>query len=318
VAEDDPVCRSMLLDLLAEEGIRNVCASSNGEDALRLLEKEEFDIVITDLNMPYLRGEVLVREALRLQPHLTVVVVSGQPTLGGTIELIKAGAFEFLGKPFALKEFREILRRAIGRARNQRQAQAVPAVYSLLAALERKDHYLKGHSVRVAKLAGALAREIGLSQPVVRLLERIAVVHDVGKIGVSEAILNKPGRLTEKEWDQIKKHPVWSAEILGPIPELAEGIPFVYHHHERFDGSGYPEGLGGEAIPLEARVIAIADSVDAMASDRSYRPRLSPKEIRAELLRGQGAQFDPELVKVFLRLFPRLLAEGQSSWLTSR
>ncbi len=297
VVEDDTVCRSLFVDVLADSGFSSVTACSNGREALHLLDRDDFDIVVTDLNMPILSGQTLVREALRRRPELTVLVVSGQATVQGAVQLVKEGVFDFLAKPFSVDDFKNMIQRAVPSIARRRLK---PILASLLKALERKDVYLKGHSERVAHLAAGLAKLAGLSPARVELLEHVAMVHDVGKIGISELILNKPGRLTEDEWREIQKHPVFTAEILTPLPELAAGIPAVRHHHERYDGTGYPDGLRGDDTPLEARIISVADAFDAMNSDRAYRAALARDEIIERLRRARGTQLDPDLTILFL------------------
>jgi HD-GYP domain-containing protein (c-di-GMP phosphodiesterase class II) len=173
---------------------------------------------------------------------------------------------------------------------------------ALTAAIDAKDPYTRGHSDRVALLAGQIADALGLGQAAVEQFRVAGLVHDVGKIGVPEAILCKCGRLDEAEFAAIKRHPEIGHGILKAIPGLADVLPGVLHHHERWDGRGYPHGLAGEAIPLVARVLALADTFDAMSSDRSYRRRLSREQVLAEIGRCAGTQFDPGLVGRFTGL----------------
>jgi putative two-component system response regulator len=303
VVEDDAVCRSLFVDLLTESGFSSVTACADGREALHCLDRADFDIVLTDLNMPILTGQTLVREALRVRPDLTVLVVSGQATVQGAVQLIKDGVFDFLAKPFSVDEFKAMIDRALPRI-DQRRLK--PILISLLTALEQKDVYLKGHSERVARLAARLAKLAGLTARRIELLEQVAMVHDVGKIGISEQILNRPGPLTAEERREIEKHPLFTGQILTPLPELAPGIPFVRHHHEHYDGKGYPDGLRGEEIPLEARIIAVADAFDAMNSDRAYRAALPMAEIIRRLRRAGGTQLDPDMTDLFLGHLPEL------------
>lgn len=175
-------------------------------------------------------------------------------------------------------------------------------VYDIASAVEAKDTYTYGHSKKVNTYATALAERIGLSPDEVSLLSTAALLHDVGKIAVSERVLNKKGKLTREDWDAIKAHPRLGANIISNIPELSPSVNSILYHHERWDGTGYPEGLKGEEIPLEARILAIADSFEAMTSARPYRPALSIEEVITELRQGAGSQFDPRLVKVFVEI----------------
>ncbi|NOY45822.1 MAG: HD-GYP domain-containing protein [Deltaproteobacteria bacterium] len=177
-------------------------------------------------------------------------------------------------------------------------------IQGLALALETKDAYTHGHSENVTRLAVATARQMGLDHEFCETLRQAGLLHDIGKIGISSSILNKPGRLTPEEYEIIKSHPAMGRRILEPISFLREVVPIVYHHHERFDGEGYPEGLTGEEIPLASRVMAVADTYDAMTSDRAYRRGLSHDVAVAELDRCAGTQFDPECVRAFLAAHP--------------
>jgi HD-GYP domain-containing protein (c-di-GMP phosphodiesterase class II) len=175
-------------------------------------------------------------------------------------------------------------------------------LHALTQSIDAKDAYTRGHSQRVAELSRALARKIGLSDEECERIYLSGLLHDVGKIGVPEAVLTKPGRLTDAEFDAIKKHPAIGAQILGNIKQLQDILPGVLHHHERWDGRGYPKQLAGEAIPLIGRIICVADSFDAMSSTRTYRPALPLETVLAEIKRCAGTQFDPALANVFVTL----------------
>jgi HD-GYP domain-containing protein (c-di-GMP phosphodiesterase class II) len=181
----------------------------------------------------------------------------------------------------------------------------VEALRSVVSSLEEKDSYTHGHSIRVAEYSVLLAEEIGLSETEIREVELSALLHDVGKIGIPDAILLKPGRLTQSEFEIMKSHPVRSGKILEKITALRNLIPGIVHHHERFDGHGYPSGLKGDGIPLYARVILIADTYDAMTSTRPYRLALEKEVAFEELVRCSASQFDPYLVQCFIRAIQR-------------
>ncbi len=185
-------------------------------------------------------------------------------------------------------------------------------IKSLASALDFRDPYTGGHSEQVMKLAEVIARANKLSEEEIKVIMYAGALHDVGKIGIKENILNKPGRLEKNEILEMQRHPVIGSNILQPVSMLREVSRLVYYHHERFDGKGYPEGLSGKNIPLGSRIIAIADSVDAMNSDRSYRKRLKPEVIREELVKNAGTQFDPELIKVFLPYFNKYFFESKN------
>jgi HD-GYP domain-containing protein (c-di-GMP phosphodiesterase class II) len=172
-------------------------------------------------------------------------------------------------------------------------------VEALLVALESKDRYLNGHSARVRDMAVKLGEIAGLDRGQVRTLSHAALLHDIGKIGVHEDVLNKNGPLTNEEYDLIKKHPGISADIIAPIPFLQASLAGVLHHHEKWDGSGYPDGLAGEQIPLMARIIAVVDAFDAMTSDRSYRGAMTVDEAVERIRGGSGSHFDPRIANLF-------------------
>jgi putative nucleotidyltransferase with HDIG domain len=174
---------------------------------------------------------------------------------------------------------------------------------TLSRAIEVRDPYTRGHSTRVTAIAEAIARRLGWDEERLELLQLGGPLHDVGKLGVSEEVLAKPGRLDDAELAQIREHPKLGARILLRVAALRGALPYVLYHHERWDGGGYPTGRAGERIPLEARVLAVADAFDAMTSDRPYRPALDRDEAVAEVARCAGTQFDPEVVRVFLELF---------------
>jgi putative nucleotidyltransferase with HDIG domain len=174
---------------------------------------------------------------------------------------------------------------------------------TLSHAIEARDPYTRGHSARVTQIAEAIARRLGWNEEQLELLYLGGPLHDVGKLGVSEDVLAKPGRLDENELAQIREHPKLGARILLRVAALRGALPYVLYHHERWDGGGYPTGRAGEEIPVEARVLAVADAYDAMTSDRPYRPALDRDDALAEVARCAGTQFDPDIVRVFLELF---------------
>jgi len=187
---------------------------------------------------------------------------------------------------------------------------ALNIIYALAATVDAKDHYTYGHSKKVSEYAVALSEALGLPEDRITTIRAAALLHDIGKIGVPDSILNKEGTLTEEEWEQIKAHPQDGVEILRHVINLVNCLPAILHHHERYDGNGYPSGLKGEDIPSEARILAIADAYDAISSLRPYRQRLSPQQTLDELRRCAGTQFDPELVDVFCKMMqPTLLKE---------
>jgi putative nucleotidyltransferase with HDIG domain len=175
-------------------------------------------------------------------------------------------------------------------------------VYALAATVDAKDRYTYGHSKKVSEYAVALAQALALSKDRIDTIRAAALLHDIGKIGIPDAILNKEGTLTAEEWEPVKAHPKLGTEILRHVIDLVNCLPAILHHHERYDGTGYPSGLKGSDIPLEARILAVADAYDAITSLRPYHGQLSPRQALAELKRNAGTQFDPELVDIFCKI----------------
>ncbi len=182
------------------------------------------------------------------------------------------------------------------------EASYVAAVRALANSLDAKDAYTRGHSERVMIIAMEISKRMGLTPEEVKNIQIGALLHDIGKIGIAEAIINKPGKLTEEEYELIKTHPSRGAKIIEPVKFFKEKLPVIRYHHERYDGKGYPEGLKGEAIPLDARIVCVADTFDAMTSKRSYRAPLSLDQAVKELVRCSGTQFDPKVVAALLDL----------------
>jgi HD-GYP domain-containing protein (c-di-GMP phosphodiesterase class II) len=240
----------------------------------------------------------------------------------GAVSCLAMGAMDYLTKPFHLEEVRARVAQALEKRRlvlenrgyqeSLQEKVAVQArrleelflasVQSLAEALEVKDPYTRGHSIRVSHYSVVIAQELGLGGELLRRIELGGHVHDIGKIGVREDVLNKPGKLTDAEYKHIMTHPMVGWRILAPLlGDTPEALNIVRSHHERFDGRGIPDGLSGTDIPLEARIAAAADSFDAMASDRPYRPGLTMDEAITEIVRCRGTQFDPDIVDAVVR-----------------
>jgi response regulator RpfG family c-di-GMP phosphodiesterase len=256
-----------------------------------------------------------------------VIVVTAVAEVESAVACLQMGALDYVAKPFHLDEVRARVTQALDKRRllqenksyqahleERVEAQArrieelfLEGVHALVHALEAKDGYTRGHSIRVSHYAVNIARALQLDKDLVDTIALGAELHDVGKIGVSEGILHKAGKLSEVEYRHIMEHPVIGARILGPLMRDAPGaLSIVRSHHERFDGKGLPDGLAGEAIPFEARVVAVADAFDAMTSVRPYRPSLQVSIAMKELDEGKGVQFDPAVVDAFRRAFPEL------------
>jgi len=275
--------------------------------------------------MPQMDGVTLLREILARWPDTAVIVVTAVAEVESAVACLQLGALDYVAKPFHLDEVRARVMQALDKRRLilenrmyqhqledrvQEQAHRIEELslerlQALVHFLEEKDPYTRGHSVRVANYALGIGRQLQLDQEVIDLIALGAELHDIGKIGVSEAVLHKAGKLSDAEYRHIMEHPVIGARILEPLMRDAPGaLAIVRSHHERLDGKGFPEGLRGDAIPFEVRVVTVADSFDAMTSVRPYRPALSVQMAMQELEDMQGVQFDPRAVAAFLAAFP--------------
>jgi putative nucleotidyltransferase with HDIG domain len=323
VVDDEPRLRRVLVRLLEGEGFRCSEAGS-GVEALRELERESAPLVISDLRMPEMDGVSLLREIVTRWPETAVIVVTAVAEVESAVACLQMGALDYVAKPFHLDEVRARVAQALDKRRllieNRNYQQGLEervevqarrieelfleGVHALVYALEAKDAYTRGHSMRVANYSIAIARALGLEGDLVDTIALGAELHDVGKIGVSESVLHKAGKLSDAEYRHIMEHTVIGARILGPLMRDAPGaLAIVRSHHERLDGTGFPDGLKGNLIPFEARVVSVADAFDAMTSVRPYRPSLTVKQAMRELEEGRGVQFDAEIVNAFLRAF---------------
>jgi putative nucleotidyltransferase with HDIG domain len=326
VVDDEPRLRRVLVRLLEGEGFG--CAEAgSGVEALKELERQPVPLVISDLRMPEMDGVTLLREIVMRWPETAVIVVTAVAEVESAVACLQMGALDYVAKPFHLDEVRARVSQALDKRRllidnrsyqknleERVEAQArrieelfLEGVHALVYALEAKDAYTRGHSMRVANYSIEIARALDLDSDLIDTIALGAELHDVGKIGVSEIVLHKAGKLSEAEYRHIMEHTVIGARILGPLMRDAPGaLAIVRSHHERLDGSGFPDGLKGDGIPFEARLVSVADAFDAMTSVRPYRPSLTVRQAMRELEEGKGVQFDPEIVKAFLRAF----AEG--------
>jgi len=308
VVDDMEAMRMALVQCLHLSGYEVVSAASGGE-ALELLRTQRFDLLLTDQAMPGLSGLELTEAVSRMHPHMPVVLLTGHTDVELARDSLQRGASDFVTKPVNIRELpilveRNLTRRRLEVARLQeREAQVLfAAIKALASAVDAKDRYTARHSRVVTRLALLLADAIHLASEERYVLELSAWMHDVGKIGVPDSILTKPGSLTEEEFTVMKAHPVKGGEIVGEIEELGRVADVIRHHHERVDGHGYPDGLRGEAIPLASRIILIADAFEAMTADRSYRHGLDREAALGELREHGGTQFDAELVNAFVQM----------------
>lgn len=299
--------------------------AGSGLEAMDHLAVETPDVVISDIQMPGMDGVALLRELRERHPDVVVIMVTGVDDVTTAVDCLQLGAYDYIVKPFQVEQLRTRVLQAVERRQlvleNRRyqehlaelvQQQALrieelflEGVQSIVHALEAKDLYTRGHSARVAAYATATARHVGLDEDVIQVIGLGAELHDVGKIGVSEAVLNKPGRLTDEEYRHIMQHTVIGARILGTL--LKHGRPaleIIRSHHERLDGRGLPDGLSGDAIPLHARIVTVVDAFDAMTTGRAYRRGIAPEAAMGELAKHVRTQFDPVVVEAFRAAYP--------------
>lgn len=325
VVDDEPRLRQALMRLMRSDGFTCFEAGS-GVEALEVLAREPIDLMISDMRMPYMDGSELLRRVRELHPTVAVVMITAVNDVQVAVDCIAMGAMDYLTKPFVLEEVRirigQVLekRRLILENREYQEnlearvhAQAerleslfLASVQSLAEALELKDPYTRGHSIRVSRYMSVLADVLGVDPETAHAISLGGHLHDIGKIGVREAVLNKEGPLTREEYEHIMTHPVLGWRILKPLlGDAPVALDIVRSHHERFDGRGVPDGLAGQDIPRAARLCAVADAFDAMMSVRPYRRTMSIADAAQELRGHAGTQFDPEIVEAFFAAFER-------------
>lgn len=319
VVDDVPQNRTLLQRILTAEGYV-VQAAENGELALRMVEVEPPDLIVSDIDMPSLNGIDLCRRvkespATRLVPF---ILITGLADRANRMAGIEAGADDFLGKPFDVQELKARVRSLLRIKRYTDELDSAESVImSLALTVEARDPYTRGHCQRLAAYALLLGSRIGASEEQMSALHRGGYLHDVGKIGVPDSILFKPERLTRGEYEVVKRHTVIGDRLCGDLRALALVRPIVRHHHERLDGSGYPDGLKGDAVPLLAQIIAIVDEFDAITTTRPYRAA-KPAEFAFEELKAdaRAGLLNRDLIEIFegvgLEILTRTAAEADA------
>ncbi|MDD6810740.1 MAG: response regulator [Lachnospiraceae bacterium] len=323
VVDDDISNLKMASHILSRENIRVSCLKS-GEDAVNFLQGNRPDLVLLDIHMPGMNGfETIatIREN-KETADIPVIFLTADDDSNTETRGLEAGAMDFIKKPFVPEVLLLRVRHTIDLIRLQtnlsqeveKKTQEVTAqheklerismqiVKTLSGAIDAKDTYTNGHSTRVADYSREIARHAGFTETAQNDIYMMGLLHDVGKIGIPDAIINKPDKLTDEEYAVIKKHPILGAGILKNITEFPKLVTGARWHHERYDGKGYPDGISGEDIPMEARIIAIADAYDAMSSRRSYRDVLPQEKVRGEVEKGIGTQFDPVFAGIMLSM----------------
>jgi len=280
VVEDEIGIREGLRNLLVREGFE-VVAAENGEEGLELFSDTNPYLVLTDVEMPLMNGFGLCRaiKSNRETRLIPVVLVTGLRDVEDRVTGIEAGADDFISKPFEPVELLARVRSLLRLKHYTDELESAEAViYALSKAIEGKDPYTEGHCERLSEYAVALGRRLDRPEEELEALRKAGTVHDVGKVCVPDAVLRKAGPLTDEECLLMREHPVVGEDICRPLKSFSLVLPIIRHHHERMDGSGYPDGLAGDAIPVTARILSIVDVYDALTTDRPYRSALSPEE----------------------------------------
>ena len=317
VVDDDETNLKMAGHILSRAHMR-VTAMKSGRALLDYIrEREVPDLILLDIKMPGIDGfETLT--ALRTIDkgrHVPVIFLTADEKEGTEVKGLTLGAMDFIKKPFVpevltlrvrhmidLDHLQRKLEDEVEKKTRENERLFLHVVSSLASAIDAKDTYTNGHSDRVARYSREIARRAGYEGNRLEDIYMMGLLHDVGKIGIPDAVINKPARLTDEENDIIKTHPIMGARILGNIKEMPKLANGARWHHERFDGRGYPDKLSGENIPEEARIIAVADAYDAMTSHRSYREPLPQDVVRAEIEKGKGSQFDSRFASIMLEM----------------
>ena len=328
VVDDEESIRNAIGKFLKSRGY-DVAVVENGADALDALQRERFDALVCDVRMPGMLGTEVVPRAIELRPDLAVLMLTAVNDAPTATEALAHGAMDYLVKPVELDDLAKAVERAVRRrdleiqqrnvermireevalrTEELRREQALLAeisisiVRALVNAQEAKDTFLRGHSQRVGAMGAAIASAMGLPDDAVEDLRLSGQLHDIGKIGIPEALLHKTSPLTEEEYTRVKEHVRIGMDILTPLSPLARVLPAIQDHHERWDGSGYPRQLAGEQISLGGRILAAVDAFDALTSRRAYREPLTPHETIELLSSSAGAHLDPAVMEALRRM----------------
>jgi len=310
VVDDEPQICALIGEELSEHGF--VCLEAQEADRARaVIDSQPPDVMIADIRMPRISGLELLAYAKKHAPRCRVVLITGNYSRQYVAQALLLGAYDYIEKPLNTCELVEVVAKAVNGGANtpvlvdraatamemnsQVRRASLDSVTALARAVEAKDPYTRRHSEHVARYAVHLAQEMGLPASTVESIETAALLHDIGKIGVPDHILAKPGPLTDEEFQHIRRHPALGANILASITLFGDEAKLVRYHHETWDGEGYPDGLTGEESPVGSRIIQVADSMDAMLMHRTYKKGYSVEKMLGELVRCSGTQFAPEV-----------------------
>jgi putative nucleotidyltransferase with HDIG domain len=311
VVDDEVPNLRLLRRVLSEE--HDIIEAQSGAEGLEVLKNEYISLIITDQRMPNMTGVQLLEASLGVCPDTIKILLTGYTDVQALVDAINAGSvYKYIAKPWDADELKLTVRRALEafelKESNDRllgelkvaiaelESVSVGTIRALADALDAKCDYTAGHSLRVSRIAVLIGRQMGLTDEELRDVELGGILHDIGKIGVPESILWKPDKLSAEEKEIMCKHPVKSAEIIGDLRGLVRAREYVKHHHEYYNGEGYPDGLSGADIPVGARIILVSDAYDAMTTDRPYRKSIGHEKAMTEIRKMCGTQFDPEVV----------------------
>ena len=327
IVDDEEMICSLLAQRLVMEGYDCVTAY-NGREALNHFCKDDFSLIISDIKMPEMNGLELLKNVKALRPNMMFIVMTAYPDIGMAIEAMRLGATDFLIKPIDLDLVVFSVKKAIEQKKTEEDIESyyrnmkelldkrtaklqqalillkkthLDSVRMLIGTIDAKNPYTRDHSERVRRMSVEIGIALGFSEERLEDLTFGALLHDIGMIGIRDEVLRKQSRLSPEEFQHVQQHPLIGAKIVEGMDYFKDKIPMIRSHHEQFDGSGYPDGLIGEGIPLEARIIAIPDAFDAMTSMRPYRGAIPLEDGLRELERHKEKQFDPQVLDIFFR-----------------
>ena len=327
IVDDEKITCNVIAQRLKREGYSCVTAN-NGKEAFEYFCKGAYSLIISDIRMPEKDGLELLRLVKAVRPNMKFIIMTAYADIEVAVEAMRLGANDLLIKPFELELAVFSVKKALEQKKMEEELESyhknlkklvaertgklqeayhtlkkahLDSVKVLAEAIDAKDPYTRGHSDRVRQMSLKIATSLGFTEARMEILEYGALLHDIGKIGIKDEILRKPGPLSTEEYQAIREHPLIGVKIVEGVEFFKDKIPLIRNHHEQFDGKGYPDGLVGEAIPLEARLIAVPDAFDAMASVRPQRRIRAIEEILSEMEQHRGRQFDPRILEIFLR-----------------
>ena len=331
VVDDEEPIRNALKKFLAQQQFE-VYAAGSGDEALQQLQRHKVALMLCDIRMPGTSGVDLVPQALEIEPDLAILMLTAVNDATSAALCMQRGAMDYLTKPIELADLGRAVQRALKRRdmllenrqlnqwlkeevttrtaelqreRNKLERISVATLEALVNALEAKDPYLRGHSARVADLSATIANQLGLSDEDLEQVRVAGRLHDIGKIGTRESVMEKQGSLSPEEYEHIKQHVIIGSQILAPLSHLGPIIGAVRHHHERWDGSGYPDGLRGEEIPFGARIIGAAEVYDALSTSRPYQDKLTPEQAIERMSQLAGTALDPKVFEAISSVVAR-------------